>query len=188
MSSSLCHLPPGMLTFFSLNEPSLPLPPRHGTWSSLYLEPFLQIFRSLASPNHSNYSQMLFCSSVISLERPFPSCSSLQPFDLHEPLAIYPITLWIRKGKTDHAARENHLPNPVAYHIQGWVLAHSHTAILWLIRNIYLYLYVYICMSQIYLVFMHSSWLTAPPILWDPPKCWMIKVSSVTLMVSLDCT
>lgn len=35
-----------------------------------------QIFKSLIPLEHSNYSQILFCSRVISLERSFPSSSS----------------------------------------------------------------------------------------------------------------
>lgn len=166
-------LAPGMLTFFcSFCEPNLPLPLRLGSWSSLCLEvspPDLQ-------KSHSSWTLQLFSNIILLksyfLRKVFPFLLLSQSSHLCESPAIHPITLWISKGETDRAVGENHPPKPVAYHIQGWVLAHSHIAILWLIRNIRgLYICRYLFLSYI-CFFVHSSWLTAPPNPWDPPKCW----------------
>lgn len=104
MFSSLLSPPLGMLIFCSLNEPSLPLPLRLSTWSSFCLAAFPPDLQK----SHSSWSIQL-CSNVILLKcsflrKVFPFLLLSQSFHLHEPSAIFPITPWISKSKTDHAA------------------------------------------------------------------------------------
>lgn len=123
--------------------------------------------------SHSSWSLQL-CSNVILLKsyfirNVFPVHLLSQSSHLCEPPAIHSITLWISKGETDYAAGKKHLPKPVAYHIQGWVLAPRHIAVV-TYKKYTKIIYMQICVSQIYLVFCPLFLAHSCPKPLRPPK------------------